>query len=88
MRDQTEIALDQNVFCLKVTLLVFLKILAFFLRRERLLESLQDDTSQGVFFLSYVRGRKIVLFHLDPHIRKKGSHIPAKCVILKKITGG
>lgn len=40
MSNQTQVALNQYIFCLKVALPVFLKIFPFFLRCERLLKSL------------------------------------------------
>lgn len=59
---QPEIMLDQDILCLRITLLIFLKIIFFLGYGQRFLKGLQIATSKGDFYIVYVRDRVLVLF--------------------------
>ena len=54
---QPEIMLDQDILCLRITLLIFLKIIFFLGYGQRFLKGLQIATSKGDFYIVYVRDR-------------------------------
>ena len=62
MGDQAEVAFNQDIFGIRITLLVFLKKDLFLMRGKRFLKSLQKRHLERDFLLYYEKGQSVVLF--------------------------